>query len=81
MRYENWYRWCFTWRLDFLKNNPFSILDIGAGTGILSLMLAQRSNAELIEAIEIDDNAYEQCADNFENHLGVIDYFVIMLSL
>lgn len=54
-----------------IKHKPLSILDIGAGTGVLALMLAQRSaeagiNPEVIDALEIDEAAYEQCVDNFE---------------
>jgi tRNA1Val (adenine37-N6)-methyltransferase len=53
----------------WLSINPDAnqILDLGAGTGIIALQLAQRNAYADIDAIEINDAAFEQCTDNFEN--------------
>ncbi len=43
------------------------ILDIGTGTGVLSLMMAQRFTEAQITAVEIDDNAIIDAQKNFDS--------------
>lgn len=46
--------------------NAKIILDVGTGTGLISLMFAQRNFDVKIDAIEIEENAYLQAQENFE---------------
>jgi len=50
-----------------LPKETNSILDVGSGTGLIALMMAQRSDAETLDAVELNKEAYEQTVDNFEN--------------
>lgn len=43
-----------------------NVLDVGCGTGLISLMVAQRNDKAVIDAVEIDVDAAEQSRGNFE---------------
>ncbi|MDR1114880.1 MAG: methyltransferase [Tannerella sp.] len=54
-----------------------SVLDVGAGTGLVALMIAQRNTEAEIDAVEIDKDACIQASENvekspFKNRIKVI---------
>lgn len=60
--------------------NKQKILDIGTGTGLLALMLAQKTAAH-ITAVEIEENAYNQALENVNNSIFASQIQVIHQSI
>ena len=48
---------------------PQNILDIGTGTGVIALMLAQRFANAFVDAVEIDEMAAERASLNAQNSI------------
>jgi len=53
--------------LQKMEEEPKSVLDIGAGTGLLSLMIAQKTEKSQIHAVEIVKEVAYEASINFEN--------------
>jgi tRNA1Val (adenine37-N6)-methyltransferase len=59
--------WASSWLQQHCYNSDVKILDIGTGTGLLSLMLLQLHPGSSVDAIEVNEDAFLQANKNFSS--------------
>ena len=55
------------WTSPQSPDKALNIVDVGSGSGVVALMLAQRFNESKVTAVELEPHAVEQSRENFEN--------------
>ena len=58
-----------------ISSDTRRILDVGSGTGLIALMMAQRCPEAEIDGVELDADAFEQGVENFERSLWDLNLF------
>jgi tRNA1Val (adenine37-N6)-methyltransferase len=71
--------------IEFNSNENLKVLDIGAGTGLLSLMFAQKNVDALIDSVELDEPASRQAMENsnqdiFKNRVKVYNTDILQFN-
>lgn len=51
------------------SSDPSQVLDVGTGTGVIALMMAQRFDQARVDAVEIDSAAFEEAKGNVETSI------------
>lgn len=56
------------WALEFIKNKPLSILDIGTGSGCIAVTIGKKNPNAKIHAWDISETALQIAAENAQNN-------------
>ena len=55
------------WASPKSPDKALNIVDVGSGSGVVALMLAQRFAESKVTAVELEPHAVEQSRENFDN--------------
>ena len=58
-----------------INSDTRRILDVGSGTGLIALIMAQRCPEAEIDGVELDPEAFEQGVENFEQSPWKLNLF------